>query len=306
MLGRLLPLGLAIALLITATPALGDHVPPSLEVSDETIAEPVKPLGDPAKPWLDVSVPCQDDERATVFTQATPREAPEFVDVESASVENRSTEVCHDANDTLEVGLPVEIGLTQKAPAFQPTTVGFDVHVQKNHTNGTTSELGPVQANVTLTPGYFNLFNARLETKIAEAGPDEAVTFPLTIENFSNGPTEFTFRLTNEEAIPEGFEPVVPSKIVLESNATGGTKTSATVKVQVFTPYHNGYVSEIGALQLTVDSAYAPDPSIEGSSAQVSTMTKVNGFYIPGPGVAALLATLAGVGVVLGRARVRR
>jgi hypothetical protein len=290
------PVVLAVALLAMSAPTLGDHAPRRLGVSSPEIAEPVQPAGDPGRAVLDVRIPCQEDERATVWSQAVPVASEPFVEPATAHVENSSTQVCHDRNDTLEVGVPVEIDVTTDAPAFQPTGVAYDVHVQKNHTNGTTTELGPVGANVTLTPGYFNLYNARMETKIVEAGPDEGVTFPIVIENHSNGMTEFAFELASQPA--SGFQPVLPSKIVLESEATGGTRTSETVNFTVFTPFHNGYVSETASMALEIHSAYAADPSLEGESAQVSALTKVSGFYLPSLAplvVVALIGCAAGL-----------
>jgi hypothetical protein len=71
------------------------------------------------------------------------------------------------------------------------------------------------------------------------------------------------------------------------------------VHLDVFTPFRNGWVNEVGSIPLRVDSHYAPDRSIEGDSAQVSVRAKAKGLHVPGPGLGlsglALLATAAAV-----------
>lgn len=294
---------LSASLLTVALPAQADHTPDQVEVHDRTIDEPVDPLGDPAQIVLEVAIPCQDDETATAWTRADLIEAPDFLVFESADATNETTSACHDANDTLTVGLPVAVGFTQDAPAFDPVTATVEIQVQKNHTDGNTTHLDPVEVEITATPGYFNLYNARMETKMAQAGPQESVAYPIVIENYSNGPTRFEFSVTNPDSIPGGFQPVVPEPVILESTTTGGTKTEATVTFSVYTPFHNGYVNEQGAIQLTIDSFYAKDTAHQGESSHLSTLTQARGVYIPGPGSVAALVALAGVALAVGRRR---
>ncbi len=291
---------LVLLLLATASPVLADHAPRELEVSDQTIETPIEPLGEPGRTTLEVRVPCQDDEQATAWTTASLIEAPSYITMTTPSMTNRTTEVCHDANDTLVLAYPVEIAVDQRAPAFETQELPVEIRVQKNHTNGTVEHLGPAEATVTVTPGYFNLYNVRLEQKIGQAGPQEAVTYPIVIDNYSNGDTRFVFSLANPDNVPSGFQPVVPEPLVLQSNATGGERTSGTVKFQIYTPFHNGYVNEIGAVQLEVTSAFASDTDIEGEASYVSTLTQARGWYVPGPSP---LVVLLAVVVALGLAR---
>lgn len=294
---------LAVLLVGVAPSVQADHTPQAVEVPDRTVEDPIEPLGEPGRLVLDVTVPCGDNETATAWTRASLVEAPAFLEFHPGAVANDTSEVCHDAGDTLTVGLPVAVGFDKRAPALQPVTATLEVAVQKNHTDGNTTRLDPVRTQVTAIPGYLNLYNVRMETKVAQAGPQEAVAFPIAIENYSNGPTRFTFSLSNPDGVPQGFQPVVPEPVVLESEATGGSKTSATVDFQVHTPFHNGYVNEVGAIQLQIDSAHAADTSYEGESTHVSTLTQARGFHVPGPGPLLVLAALAGLAVAAPRRR---
>ncbi len=300
MLARWLPIGLGLLLVATAVPTVADHAPRELVVDDLTLETPIGPHAEPGKIHLQVSVPCQDDERATAWTTAELVEAPAYVTLIAPGMANQTTPVCHDANDTLALDYPVEITLDKRAPAFETQTVTLEVRVQKNHTNGTVERLGPVEADVTFTPGYFNLYNVRLEQKIGQAGPQESVTYPIVIENFSNGDTRFAFSLANPDSLPDGFNAVVPEPLILERPETAGEPTTGTVNFQVYTPFHNGYVNEVGAVQLEVTSSYAPDTDIEGETSHISTLTQARGWYVPGPGLLIVLLAVAGA---LGLAR---
>lgn len=292
---------LGLVLLAVAAPAPADHTPDRVHVADRTVEHPVEPLGEPATVVLEVSIPCHDNETATAWTHAQLSDASEFLVFEATGVTNDTSATCHDADDVLSVGLPVEIGFTRDAPAFEPVTATVEVHVQKNHTGGNVTHLDPAEAEITATPGYLNLYNARVDKKIAQAGPQESVEFPIVIENYSNGPTRFVFSLSNPDNVPDGFEPVVPEPLVLQSDATGGTTTTGTVVFTVYTPFHNGYVNEVGAIQLQIDSFHAEDESYRGESSHISTLTQARGFHVPGPGWLVVAVALGGVALAVDR-----
>lgn len=295
---------LVLALLVVATPVAADHTPDRVRVADHTIEDPVDPLGDPAQVVLDVRVPCQDDETATAWTRAELVDAPGFLVFETTGVTNDTSTTCHDADDVLTVGLPVEIGFTQDAPAFEPVTATVEVHVQKNHTGGNVTHLDPAEAEITATPGYLNLYNARVDKKIAQAGPQESVEYPIVIDNYSNGPTRFEFSLSHPDSVPDGFQAVVPEPLVLQSNATGGETTTGTVAFTVYTPFHNGYVNEVGAVQLQIDSFYAENESYRGESSHISTLTQARGLHVPGPGALMALVALGSAALAVGWRRI--
>ncbi len=293
---------LAASLVTVALPAQADHASGSVGVADRTLREPIDPLGEPAQLVLDVTIPCHADAPATVWTRASVVDGPDAIGIETAAVTNDTAEACDEGNGTLTVGLPVEVAVTRDAPAFEPVTATLEIRVQENHTDGTTTDLDPVDAEIMATPGYLNLYNVRLERKSAQAEPQTSVTYPIVIENFSNGPTRFEFNIANPDSLPQGFQPIPPSPVILESNATGGSTTSATVRLSVHTPFYNGYVDEEAAIQVRVDSFYAENTTYEGESTHLSTLTQVRGFHVPGPGLLALVA-LGAAGVIAHRFR---
>lgn len=197
------------------------------------------------------------------------------------------------------VPFSVSIALTQNAPAFQSTKVTLSGQA----TGSQAQDISVLTTQLTVTPGYFNLYNVRVDNKIGQGGPQDSVVYPIQIDNFSNGETRFEFSLAQEDT-PAGFQAVIPEPIVLQSQATGGETTSGQVTFSVYTPYQNGYVNEVGSIQLRVDSSYAPNTNIQGASSQVSTLTQARGFYVPGP--ATPLVAIGILGAALGLARWRR
>lgn len=292
---RASPTAIAAGLLVLtlAGVASADHGPEEVQAHDTTIEEPVAPLGSPGEAVLPVEVPCTEEENGTVEARAELAQAPETLVFDARDGEADLAEACPESH-TLVLEVPVEVRFTQQAPAFEPQQADVDVHVQKQAPDGNTTTLPPAQASVTATPDYFNQFNANLQTKIAEAGPQEQVRYTIAIDNYSNGDTRFTFSLPAE--LPGGFEAVVPSPMVIQTNATGGD-ASDEATFTVFTPFHNGWVNEVGAIQLRIDSFYAANTSIEGNSTQLSTLTKTQGMHVPGPGAGLALLSLAGLAV---------
>lgn len=185
----------------------------------------------------------------------------------------------------------VSVSLTADAPAFIQSRLALEPQLE----TGQDQDPRESGTEIAVTPGYFNLYNVRLDEKIQEGGPDSGVLFPIQVSNFSNGDTRFDFRLAQEEA-PAGHQAVIPDQLVLRS-VTSGEETRGTANFQVFTPFKNGYVNRIASIQLLVESSYAPDTSIQGATSQVSTLTKTKGFYVPGPG--AVLTTIGMLGVAL-------
>ncbi len=204
-----------------------------------------------------------------------------------------------DGETTQTRNFKLSVGLTANAPAFEPTRVTIGGEMD---TSGSPQQFTVAQTQITVTPGYFNLYNVRMDKKIGQGGPQDSVDYPIQIDNFSNGQTRFEFELVSDE-VPTGFQPVVPEPVVLESQAGGGEQTQGQVTFSVYTPFQNGYVNDVGAIQLRVKSFYAPDTSIQGATSQVSTLTQARGFYVPGP--AAPLLVLGVLGAAVGMAKVR-
>lgn len=229
------------------------------------------------------------------YTASLSETSPSWANV-IISPGSQSGQYSGDGN-TVDLEFTVTVALTQDAPALTPDKVTIDTTVT------TTSEQGvaPSSTDLTVVPDYYNLYNVALQKKIGQGGPQESVDYPITIDNFSNGDTRFTFSLASEDSVPSGFNPTTPDPKVIRSQATGAESSTTQVTFSVYTPYQNGYVNEIGAIQLQIDSAYANDPSKEGVSSTVSTLTQARGFYVPGPGAGLTALSILGVALFLAK-----
>lgn len=193
-------------------------------------------------------------------------------------------------SETVQRPVQVAIALDASAPAYTPTEVRLVPTIVQNPRDGA-SEFVPLVNALTVTPGYVNLYTARLSHERAEAWPQESVSYGVTIDNYSNGPTRFTFSMPGEP--PEGHQPVIPEPLVIDGRTENGTATRGQTVFQVLTPYRNGYLDERAALQLRIDSAYGVDPTLTGPSTLLTTLTETKGFYVPSPAVPAVALALA-------------
>lgn len=150
---------------------------------------------------------------------------------------------------------------------------------------------------------YVGHFEVHLEKTNATAGPQEAITFPITIESYANNQTRFEFEAAGEGGDAKGFQIVPPAPLVIPA-ASGDEPRTATAKLTLYTPFENGYVSETVDVRITISSRHASDPSLEGESKQVTVTANAQGFHIPGPGAVGAVAVLAGT-TLLARRRGR-
>lgn len=221
----------------------------------------------------------------------------------------------------------VTVGATSDAPAFRTTNLWIDPYViQHPREEGELSQFDRLSGtNVTVVPGYYNQYNVRIVTETGEARPQEALRYLVEIDNFSNGPTRFEFSLPSE--VPEGFIPLTPEPLILggrsadplgggeanetsneteEANGSATMPSRASVPFEIQTPYRNGYVDERTPIQVQVDSFYAPDPTVTGTTSVVTTIGQARGVYIPGPAApAAVLAAVGAALILLHRDRIR-
>ena len=298
MLTLLVPLLLA-AFVAAAVPASAQQQTNTLQINCTGGPSEIQPLGAPGG-WncqaiMTYAGGTSDPVNPATVTFSAP-DAPSWANVIIAPT---SLAFVPPTGQTEQVSQPfqISVALTQDAPAFQ--TQRITIQASTSAPAGTTIAVQPTQ--IAVTPGYFNLYNVRLDSKIGQGGPQDSVEYPIIIDNFSNGDTRFEFSLLNPDNLPSGFQPVVPEPIVLQSKATGGKQTSGQVTFQVYTPFQNGYVNEIGAMQIKVDSFYAPNTNINGASSQVSTLTQARGFYVPGPATPLVILGMLGAGLALTR-----
>jgi len=143
----------------------------------------------------------------------------------------------------------------------------------------------------------------RISVEVVEAsksaGPDEAITYELRVENPANATTTVEFEVPHGSDV-RGFHAVAPSPVKLAPNGTDGAST--VVEMRVFTPSHNGYVNERAAI--TVEAT--PGDGASNATAepqQVSLLATAKGFHVPGPGLAVATAALLGGAALVGRDR---
>lgn len=278
-------------LLVLASPLAAQSSEGTIGVDDVRVQDPIAPLEEARTVLFSVDVPCEEDEEAIAWTKARLIDAPSYMHLDAASVTNETAQACTDGRATL--GVPGDLAFDRSAPAFEPVTGTVQVDVQLNHTGGEVEPLGQAKANLTATPGYFNLYNAHVSESTLTAGPQEAAQYVITIENFSNALTLFEFSLPDDGVLPSGFEPVVPEPLILPPAVGRGQPSSETITFTVHTPFYNGYVNEHVAIQLEIESAYAQDTSFEGEGTVISMLTHAKGLYVPGPAGFAIAALAA-------------
>lgn len=287
-----------LAMVLTASPAAAQEGSTNMDCS-KSGSDTIRPLGTPGTWTCTVTVQASQNvgDPVNFVTVNLDESSPGWANV-IISPSSKSGQFAASDQESVTLDFDITVALTQSAPALAPDKVELTATVSA----GSSPQSFPDgSTELTIVPDYFNLYNVRLTQRIGQGGPQESVKYPIQIDNFSNGPTRFSFEVQNSEQIPAGFQPTPPSPTVVESKATGGETTSQTVQFEVYTPYKNGYVNEVGSILLEVTSAYAPDTSKNGASATLATLTQARGFYVPGPGAG--IAALAVVGVALAMAR---
>lgn len=293
-------LALCAAWMVLALPptAIADHGPDQLRLESAEIADPIRPLGEGAEVFLNATVPCPETGNATAWVRLAAPEAPEYVVLDLRNQTARSQPGCSGEDHAIDLQLRAVVAFRQTAPAFQAIEIPVQATGFLNSTNES-QPLGPATATITATPGYFNLYNARIEDKIKQGGPQEAVRYEILIENFSNGDTWFEFKV--QEPVPDGFRAVDPEPVLLQSKALGGAQTNGTVTFTVYTPADTPYTNEIGNIQLNISSYYDGPPNATGQTSVVSTLTQARGVHVPGPGVGVAFLGLAVVALLARR-----
>jgi hypothetical protein len=193
---------------------------------------------------------------------------------------------------TSDAKTPLNICVTasQDAPAFVSDTIIISAaaQVQSGAASGT--------LNFPISADYFSIIDVALQEAVKVDRPQTPVTFPVTINNLGNANTKVTFTIDQN---PNNLNIVPPQPTILQSKQGGGTKTQDTVQITVQTPYHNGYLNEVGTALFKVTSAYALDPKLVGDSSQLSIVLTTRGFYVPGFEPWLLVAAVGGVAALL-------
>lgn len=210
--------------------------------------------------------------------------------------------------ETVTKPVRVSVSTTMQAPAFQTTSLVIEPYViQHPRSEGELSRITELSgSSVTVTPGYRSNFDARIEPTEANARPQGVLEYEITIDNYSNGMTRFTFSPPEEP--PEGFQVMAPEPVTVPGmtggvvgNASEEGPTTFTVPFEVQAPYSNGYVNERVPIGLTVQAGYALEESLDPKSARLEATAQVQGAYAPGPSVLAAALAVGGAAAVARR-----
>lgn len=155
------------------------------------------------------------------------------------------------------------------------------------------------QQRFIVTADYYGLLQAKVATKIQQAGPQKEVPFSIELTNFGNARTQVSFEITNAPA-GERWTAVVPDNIILDSpNGGGEGKTSDNAVFTVSTPYKNGWNNEQGAYQITIRPTSADVPDKQGNPLAANVLVRVRGVYVPSLEPVIMLGALVGSAFVL-------
>lgn len=147
--------------------------------------------------------------------------------------------------------------------------------------------------------GYFPLVQAKVDTKIAEAGPQKSIPYNIQLENKGNAQTQITFSLGTPE--PEGskWNPILPEVLILDSTGDPGGKLSDTAQFSVATPFKNGWNNEEKSFQVVMLPTAATDASKAGNVITANVLARVRGIYVPALEPVLLIGALGLLAVAL-------
>ncbi len=289
----------------SAQPSPSEATAPPVAFEDGTIEGLVEPLGTPGLAEMRIGIGCDALDTPGTMTQA--HVAPgELTDGVSVTVVPGSQTWGPDPGDCPAPGehpftgtVDVRVSLSQDVPAYEPVSIPLELTVNKTPPEPAANETrtyGPFTANVTVTPGYFNLYNVRLDEKIQQVSPSETARFPITIDNFSNDATRFSLRTVEApDAVEVTFEP---------GNLTLAVDEQGTATVVVELPDPSGLVNEIASIEVETTSASDTRPEHEGQASRQAMQVQFRGggpAGTPAPGLVPVLAALGAALALAGR-----
>lgn len=295
----LLVLLLAVPASLAQAPEQAD---PPIEVEAAEIQDLIIPLGDPHTTTVEVRVGCLPGEpvgTTTIATLSTPEPAAYENSVISPATLTWATQAgdCPSLEPPFVANATLSLALTQSAPGFQEQALPIEAVVEKRLVSpmGPNQTYGPAMTNVTYTPGYFNLYNLRLDEKIQKVDADETAVYQPTIDNFSNHETRFAVAVAEA---PDGVAVAIePEVLVLAANGTGTVEVAVSLDGPI-----SRIVNDVATVQVSVDSNTTHPLGGEGATSQVSTLTqfrRIPGDDIPGIGPWMTLGLVAVTAVAL-------
>lgn len=301
--GRWLVLAALVALVaLPASQAQGPEAEPVVEIEAADIADLIVPLGEPATTTVEVRVGCEAAEIPQTTTTAR-LSVPDPAGYEDAVISPASLSWVTGPGDCPSLGTPfvanatLSLALTQNAPGFQEQTLPVEVVVEKRLTGepAPNRTYGPATTAVSYTPGYFNLYNLRLDQKVQQVDAGDGAVFQPIIDNFSNHETRFEAALVEA---PDGVAVAIePEVVVLAPDATGTFEVAVSLDGPI-----SRVVNEVANVQVSVGSNTTHPAGGEGATSQLSMLVqfrRIPGDEIPavGPGLTAGIAVLAVVAV---------
>lgn len=185
---------------------------------------------------------------------------------------------------------------TQEAPGETPTECTFAATADAVNSQIIATEAAPVKATVVVA--YYGLVSSNVPTTIDEAGPQKQITYSIELTNNGNARSNVNFNVVDTHSA-DGWNPIAPNQILLESKNQGGTATTKNVNFLVSTPYKNGWNNKETTFVLKIQPVSTNNPELKGSEIQVNVLARVRGIYVPGPEPALLGLAIIGTAFLL-------
>lgn len=288
----------------SAQPSPAEAAAPAVVFEDATIDGLVRPLGDPGVVEMPVEIGCDalETPQTTTEAYAAPGARPDGVNVVLSPATQSWTTAPGDCPSPTQPSftgtVQASASLSQDVPAYDPITVPLEMTVNKTPPEpaGENRSYGPYTADLTVTPGYFSLYNLRLDEKTLQTAPDETARFPITIDNFSNDATRFSLRTVEApDTVEITFEP---------GEVTLGVDERGTAEILVELRDPGTFENEVASIEVEVTTASDTRPEHTGKASRQSVLVQFRGgpAGTPAPGAGAVLAVL-GAAVLLAARR---
>jgi len=264
-----------------ATPALAQSLPPAtlgLQVTGPTA--PLVPDTGAQTVWLNLTMACSEAARFEGADGAPPRVTLRaLADVPSVAVRgnataNLSMTACTSAptgNATAHV--PYVLQASREAPGETPLKVRFTAKVESGNTLPEQSPSSEGAFAFTVAP--LLLLTASVPATILQAAPGHSVAYTIELRNLGNTRSVVDFSV---DPAADSWIPVAPAQVSLESEAQGGTRTTATVTFVVAMPPGDGWSNKEHVFDLHVRPQSTQDPTATGKEIVIHVLARERGW----------------------------
>ncbi|MCA1811997.1 MAG: hypothetical protein LC623_08315 [Halobacteriales archaeon] len=196
---------------------------------------------------------------------------------------------------TFDTSSSFSISATQLAPGETDIKCSFTAKVTALQNNAY-SDTDEQSTSLLVKVKFLGLLTANVPNTIVEAGPQKEIRYEIELTNLGNSLTNVNFNLAGET--PEGWSPVPPTPIIMQSQQQGGTEFAKKVNFLIQTPHKNGWNNDEKTFQLKIQPSSTKDPDQKGNEIAVNVLARVRGIYVPGPEPFLLVAALLGAAMV--------